>query len=134
MSPHKPRITKKRSAPREPTLFGPAEQPDLFGPPPAPERYVPKPEHVRSGLRSLLERLATAETWCQWSDWDIERYRERDVRYYCDLLPDRGEAEEWRQPLAVEIARLDAASGPSRPEDPRFIRTKRGTSSLDTAS
>jgi hypothetical protein len=99
-------------------------EPDLFGPPAAPERYVPKPEHVRSGLRSLLERLASAETWWQWSDWDIERYREREVLYYCDLLPDREEAEEWRRQLAVEIARLDAASGPCRPADPRFIRQK----------
>ena len=120
MSTHEPRITKKRSGLHQPTPFGPQAQPDLFGPPPAPERYVPKPEHVRSELRSLLERLATAETWWQWSDWDIERYREREVRYYCDLLPDRSEAEEWRQRLSVEIARLDKASGPSPPEDPRF--------------
>jgi hypothetical protein len=120
-----PRESQKTSSDlREPTLFGPAEQPDLFGSPPQQARYVPKPEHVRSGLLRLLERLTSAENWWSWSDWDIERYRDRDVRYYCDLLPDPQEREEWRGRFAVEIARLDAASAETRPEDPHFRRAR----------
>jgi hypothetical protein len=73
-------------------------------------RYVPKPEHVRSGLRSLLDRLSQAQTWLPWSDWVIQRYRERDVNYYCGLLPDKAEASDWRRRLEAEVARLDAAT------------------------
>ncbi|MGO9744335.1 MAG: hypothetical protein ACLPN5_23010 [Roseiarcus sp.] len=105
--------------PREPTLFGPPEQPDLFGSP-EPARYAPKPEHVRSGLRKLVETLAAAETWWGWTDYDIERYRQRDIAYYCDLLPDAAEREEWHARLMVEVARIDAASGSTRPYDPQF--------------
>jgi len=82
-----PESRKRADDPCEPTLFGPPEQPDLFGPPPAPARYVPKPEHVRSGLRALLKTLAEAKTWWGWTDYDIERYRERDIAYYSTFCP-----------------------------------------------
>lgn len=89
----------------------------MFAAQPDPARYVPKQAHVRSGLSSLLAKLEAAETWWQWSDWDIQRYRERDADYYCGLLDASEEAAAWRVKLSIEMARLDKSSGKWRPED-----------------
>ena len=36
-------------------------------------------------------------------------HRDRNVPYLCDLLPDREEAEHWREAFAAELARLERA-------------------------
>jgi hypothetical protein len=97
----------------QPDLFGPAPQGDLFG---APPPFRPAPAHVVSGLERLHERLASAQDWWGFTDWDIERFRNREPAYYCGLLDDAALAQDWRARLDGEIARLDAASGPVRPE------------------
>jgi len=96
--------------------------PDLFGSPPQGELFAdatpafrPAPAHVLSGLERLCARLASAENWWGWTDWDIERFRNREPAYYCGLLGDEALAREWRAQLDTEITRLDAASGPHRP-------------------
>ena len=108
-------MSRTASAFDQPDLFGAAPQGDLFAGEPAPPRYAPRAEHVRSSLNALLARLAAAPDWWGWSDWDIARFRDRDPAYFCDLLADPSEASQWRGRLNLEIARLDAASGPSRP-------------------
>lgn len=108
-------MSRTATALNQPDLFGPPPQGDLFADQPAPARYTPRAEHVRSSLESLLARLAAASDWWGWTDWDIARFRERDPAYFCDLLSDAAEADQWRARLSVEIARLDAASGPTRP-------------------
>ena len=111
--------SRRKSQQTEADLFGPPPQGDLFGEASKqPARYIPKAEHVRSGLRAFLEKLAAAEIWWRWNDWDIAEYRERSGPYYCDLLPDPAEAEEWRRLVNIELDRLDAASGAARPYDP----------------
>ncbi len=97
-------------------------QPDLFGPPPqgdlfevAAPAFRPAPAHVLSGLERLRDRLAAADDWWVWTDWDIERFRNREPTYYCGLLGDEKLAREWRTQLEAEITRLDAISGPHRP-------------------
>ena len=97
-------------------------QPDLFGPPPQGELFAapapvfrPAPDHVLSGLAQLRERLTTAADWWIWTDWDIERFRNREPAYYCGLLGDEALARDWRARLDAEILRLDQVSGPHRP-------------------
>ena len=100
-----------------PDLFSPPPQGDLFASQPAPARYAPKPEYVRSSLDQLLARLAAAQNWWIWTDWDIERFRERDPAFFCALLRDEAEANLWRARVQNEIARLNAASGTARPQE-----------------
>lgn len=46
-----------------------------------------------------------------WEGSQLALRRETVWPYLIRLLPDRDEAERWRRDLAVEAARLDAASG-----------------------
>jgi hypothetical protein len=91
-------------------------QPDLFAEIATKSPFRPAPAHVLSGLERLHARLAEATTWWGFTDWDIERFRTREPAYYCGLLDDAALAQDWRARLEGEIARLDAASGPVRPE------------------
>ena len=120
------RDSRRRSSSDEADLFGPPAQGSLFADAPQqPARYVPKPEHVRSALRDYVAKLQGERTWWRWNDWQIERYRTREVEYFCNLIPDPAEAAEWRARLGAEIARLDAASGTERPAEEGYYHPKR---------
>ena len=82
-------------------------QTDMFGAP-APKAYVPDPRHVRNRLQDLLRQLKAAETF-PWEPVIVRLHRDRTVPYLCDLLPDREEAEHWREAFAAELARLERA-------------------------
>jgi hypothetical protein len=86
-------------------------QGDLFGEPePQAPRYVPKREHVLSGCRLVLEQLRALADWRGASKWEIERLGKSNPAYYCGLLADPSEREEWRAKFAAEVARLDKAT------------------------
>lgn len=88
--------------------FGEKEQVDLFGAAPAAVAR-PDPRHVRNRLTALLSKMQASATW-PWEPAVVRLHRERTFAYLCDLLPEPGEAEDWRQRIAAEAARLDAAA------------------------
>ena len=88
-------------------MFGGPAQADMFGAP-APKAYVPDPRRVRNRLEDLLRQLKAAETF-PWEPVIVRLHRDRNVPYLCDLLPDREEAERWREAFAAELARLERA-------------------------
>jgi len=89
-------------------MFGQAQS-DLFGDEPAQQNaYVPKPEHVRSSLHSLVGEMEAANAW-PWPASVVAARRDHWLEHLCSLLPDQTEADEWRERIARQTERLDAA-------------------------
>lgn len=90
-----------------PDPFETTSQPDLFGPAVTP-RYQPDPRHVRNRLAEMLAAMQAAERW-PWEAVMVKLYRGTVWPYLYERLPDREEAERWRQLIDAEIARLEVA-------------------------
>ena len=81
-------------------------QTDLFAGAPVEPAYRPNPEHVRNRLRKLLGQARAAATM-PWPRSQANLFR-KIVPDMTRWLPD-GEAAQWREDFAREMARLDAA-------------------------
>ncbi len=92
----------------QPDLFRSEAQPDLFGAQAAPA-YRPDPRHIRNRLVDMLAVMQAAESW-PWEAVMVKLYRGTVWPYLYERLPDRIEADGWRQRIEAEIARLDAAT------------------------
>ncbi len=91
------------------------EQGDLFGEQ-SPQYKVHKPDerYVRNSLKSLLEKMQSAQSW-PWREATVRMHKENNFDYLCNLLSDKEEAEQWRAQINKEILRLDAIDESSRP-------------------
>jgi hypothetical protein len=91
----------------QPDMFSADVESDLFGAL-TQQAYVPDAGHVKNRLGSLLNQMRASATW-PWDEAIVRLHRERSFDYLCGLLaPDEG--AEWRERIAAEVARLDAAA------------------------
>jgi len=98
-----------KSSFEQPGLFG-DDQGDLFGKAPAINftPRVPKERHVRNALIRLVGEMEEADEW-PWLKSVTRRNRDHWLEHLCTLLPDQNEANEWREKIAVNFARLEKA-------------------------
>jgi hypothetical protein len=90
-------------SPAQGSLFGPGE--DRLQAP--PQRFTPDPETVRIRLRSLLERVRSADKM-PWSERDARMWQ-TVFPNMANWLPDE-EADQLRFEFAQEIERLSQAA------------------------
>jgi len=94
-----------KSSFEQPSLFG-DDQADLFGA--AFKPHVPKERHVRNALTRIVGEMEAVDSW-PWPRSTTKNYREHWLEYLCGHIADKAEADEWRERIAGNFTRLEAA-------------------------